>query len=86
MKRIDPKTKPRKPDDAPVPAQRAAVDLTSKTTPSEPSLPHERDQSVAMTGGVPSGVVQQAARDLKRGLEDTGRAPEADRTYKKLKK
>ncbi len=39
-----------------------------------------------MTGGVPSEVVQQGARDLKRGLEDTSRAPEADQAYKKLKK
>ena len=54
--------------------------------PSEPALPHERDESASMTGGVPSEVVQQGARDLTRGLEDTSRAPEADRAYKKLKK
>lgn len=54
--------------------------------PSEPALPHERDESTSMTGGVPSTAVQQGARDLKRGLEDTSRAPEADRAYKKLKK
>ena len=54
--------------------------------PSEPAMPHERDESTSMTGGVPSKVVQQGARDLKRGLEDTSRAPEADRAYKKLKK
>jgi hypothetical protein len=54
--------------------------------PSEPALPHERDESTNMTGGVQSKLVQQGARDLKRGLEDTSRAPEADRAYKKLKK
>ncbi len=54
--------------------------------PSEPPLPHERDESSRMTGGVPSKVVQQGARDLNRGLEDTSRSPEADRAYKKLKK
>lgn len=54
--------------------------------PSEPALPHERDEGTGMTGGVPSEVVQQGARDLTRGLEDTSRAPEADRAYKKLKK
>lgn len=54
--------------------------------PSELPLPHERDESAGMTGGVPSEVVQQGARDLKRGLEDTSRAPEADQAYKKLKK
>jgi len=86
MSRSDPKTKARKPAATPLPAGTTTVDLTSKAGPSTPPLPHERDQSVGMTGGVPSGVVQQAARDLKRGLEDTGRAPEADRAYKKLKK
>jgi hypothetical protein len=54
--------------------------------PSEPPLPHERDESTSMTGGVPSKVIQQGARDLKRGLEDTSRAPEAERAYKKLRK
>lgn len=54
--------------------------------PSEPPLPHERDEGSDMTGGIPSKVVQQGARDLKRGLEDTSRAPEADRAYKKLRK
>ncbi len=54
--------------------------------PSEPALPHERDESAGMTGGIESKVVQQGARDLKRGLEDTSRAPEADRAYRKLKK
>lgn len=54
--------------------------------PTEPALPHDRDESTSMTGGLPSEVVQQGARDLKRGLEDTSRAPEADRAYKKLRK
>ena len=61
---------------------------SSPTTPvpAEPALPHERDESSNMTGGLPSEVVQQGARDLKRGLEDTSGAPEADRAYKKLQK
>lgn len=65
-----------------------AAPLASPTTPgpSEPPLPRERDESTNMTGGVQSAVVQQGARDLKRGLEDTSRAPEADRAYKKLRK
>ena len=54
-------------------------------TPSEAPLPHERDESVGMTDGVPSDQMQQAYRDLARGLQDTGRGPEADRVYKKLK-
>lgn len=74
MTKHDPNAPARKPTDPTTPV------------PSEPALPHERDESTSMTGGLPSGVVQQGARDLQRGLEDTSRAPEADRAYKKLKK
>jgi hypothetical protein len=49
-------------------------------------MPHEHDEKVGMTGGVPSPKVQQAARDVKRGLQDTSRATEADDTYEKLRK
>lgn len=48
-------------------------------------LPHERDQAVDMTSGEISPVVEQAAKDIGKGLEDTGKAPEMDRTYKKQK-
>ncbi|CAN5287314.1 hypothetical protein BH11PSE9_BH11PSE9_19280 [soil metagenome] len=67
-------------------ADKTAVDLTDETHSGEAALPHERDQSVGMTGGVPSKTVQQAHRDVKRGLQDTSRAPEADKAYDKLKK
>ena len=50
-----------------------------------PELPHERDEAVGMTGGIPSAPVQQAYRDVKRGLMDTDRGVEAGRTYQKLK-
>lgn len=49
------------------------------------SLPHERDQSIDMTAGVPNAVVRQAQRDVKRGLQDTSKAPEMNRAYNKLK-
>lgn len=49
-------------------------------------LPHERDEAVGMTGGVPSGKMQQAHRDVARGVQDTDRGPEADRTYQKQKR
>lgn len=42
-----------------------------------PHLPHERDQSVGMTDGNPSPKVQQAYKDLKRGLVDTDAGREA---------
>jgi hypothetical protein len=68
------------------PGAGAAVDLTAPKTPTDPLMPHHRDEKVGMTGGVPSPKVQQAARDVKRGLQDTSRATEADETYKKLRK
>ena len=54
--------------------------------PVEPRLPHEQDESVGTTDGVPSGPVQQAYRDLTRGMQDTDGGPEAGRLYRKLKK
>lgn len=51
-----------------------------------PQLPHERDEKTGMTDGVPSKLVQQGARDLKRGLQDTSRAIESDAAYRRLKK
>jgi hypothetical protein len=66
--------------------------LNKKTKPglvpaqSEPKLPHERDESVSTTGAEPSDKVEQASRDLARGLQDTDRGPEIDGTYRKLKR
>ena len=62
------------------------VDLTSKAPSSAPAMPNDRDESVGMTDGKPSAVVQQGVRDLKRGLQDTSRASEANHAYNKLKK
>lgn len=45
--------------------------------PQMPKLPHERDQSPDMTDGVPSPVMQQAYRDVERGLVDTDAGREA---------
>ena len=42
-----------------------------------PKLPHERDESVDMTDGIPSAEMQQAYRDLERGLVDTDAGLEA---------
>ena len=59
--------------------------ITSNTPPEVPKLPHERDESVGMTGGVPSEAMQQAYLDVKRGLRDTSRGTAANRAYEKLK-
>lgn len=48
-------------------------------------LPHERDESVNMTDNEPDPDMQQAYRDLKRGLQDTDRGKVADETYQKQK-
>ncbi len=63
-----------------------SVDMTASTAPTEPLLPNERDEKVGSTGGVPSPRVQQGARDLKRGVQDTSRATEANAAYEKQKK
>ena len=54
-------------------------------TPTAPKLPHEQDESVGSTGGVPSPEMQLAYKDVKRGLQDTSRGTAADATYQKLK-
>lgn len=51
----------------------------------KPPLPHERDQSAHMTDGIPSRKVQQAAKDVARGLQDTSKSPEMDRAYQRQK-
>lgn len=56
----------------------------TRTTPA-PKLPHEQDESVGMTDGIPSEPMRQAHRDLERGLQDTDRGPAAGIAYKKLK-
>lgn len=81
MSTIPPRKTPPKPE-----PREAHVDLTSPADSSSPPMPHERDESAGMTGGVPSGRVQQGKRDLERGVQDTSRAPEADTAYRKLKK
>jgi hypothetical protein len=52
------------------------------------ALPHDRDESTDMTGGQANPrhdpEIEQAARDLAAGLKDTSRAPEMDRSYKKM--
>jgi hypothetical protein len=51
----------------------------------EPLLPHERDESVDMTRGEPDAQIEQAYRDVQRGLQDTDRGPPADKAYQKQK-
>lgn len=50
-----------------------------------PRLPHEHDESSDSQASPPRPEMQQAAKDLKRGLVDTGRSPVTDATYDRLK-
>lgn len=61
-------------------------DASPKPPGAREKMPHERDETVGMTGGVPSRKMQQAHRDVARGVQDTDRGPEADRTYQKQKR
>jgi hypothetical protein len=63
----------------------ANVDLTSPAPSTSPSMPNDRDEKVGMTGGIASKRVQQGSKDVKRGVQDTSRAPEADKAYQKQK-
>lgn len=64
---------------------RGAAAATDTSEEQNPKLPHERDQSVDMTHGQPDAQVQQAYRDVQRGLQDTDRGPPAGRAYQKQK-
>lgn len=50
------------------------------------ALPHERDQSLDMTETSPDPQVEQASRDLRRGLQDTDKSVPMDHTYDRLKR
>lgn len=83
------------PPDATATSVQRSVDTTRADLPpdgkkqgedgSVPLMPHERDQSVGMTDDHPDENVQQAFRDVQRGLQDTDRGPAADQAYKKQK-
>lgn len=47
-------------------------------------LPHDRDQAKDMTRQQPDALIDQAAKDLGKGIKDTSKAIETDRAYKKL--
>ena len=61
------------------------VDLTQSANSDQVVMPHERDEKVGMTGGISSPMVEQAAKDLLRGVKDTSRSVESNAAYEKLK-
>lgn len=51
----------------------------------EARLPHERDEATAMTGGIRSPDIEQAYKDVTRGLQDTDKGPPSHRAYQQQK-
>ena len=64
--------------EAPGPATKGPMKLDAQS----PKMPHERDQSVDMTHGEPDAQVEQAYKDVKRGLKDTDAALRATHVEK----
>ena len=59
-------------------------DLKDRSAQDSLELPHERDQAQDMTRQAPDPKIEQAAKDVANHLQDTSKALETDRTYKKL--
>ena len=62
------------------PPQHKSTTAQGKTLPSrrqrsEPRLPQEHDSSSDSQAGTQDPRIEQAARDVKKGLKDTGRGP-----------
>ena len=77
VRSVDTTTRSTEPD-----AQNATADASLQEQAEMPKLPHERDQSVDMTDGIPSAHMQQAYLDVKRGLVDTDAGREAHNVEK----
>ena len=77
------------PANPPLPTQRAKVGKLptprDEAVEAQLQMPNERDESVDMTPDAPDPVIEQAAIDLARGLQDTSKGEELNRAYKKLK-
>ena len=71
------------------PAHSASVGKLSPTSDvaieAKLKMPNERDESLDMTPDAPDPVIEQAAADVARGLQDTSKGAELNRAYKKLK-
>lgn len=59
-------------------------DLKDGSAQDKLELPSDRDQASDMTSGQTSPLIEQAAKDLKAGRQDTSKAVEMDQAYKKL--
>lgn len=52
----------------------------------QPRLPHEHDESADSQESEPRPEIEQAAKDVEKGLVDTDRGPELDKAYDKQKR
>jgi len=76
-----------KPMSTPTSWQKALrVSRQPRPSSQRPAPADERDAPAGRIGERPSAPLRQAHEDLKQGLQDTDRGPEADRIYKKLKR
>ena len=66
--------------------RRDETDATQDPADTGLALPHERDQSTDMTDAKNDALVDQASRDLQRGLQDTDKGKPMNEAYKKLKR
>lgn len=65
-------------------AHRSGQTTTRTDGDVSPRLPHERDESADSQVGRPRKVIEQARRDVDKGLVDTDRGPVLDATYQKV--
>ncbi len=70
---------------APGDTSRGDTRVSTEQQDGVPRLPHERDESADSQHSPPRADMQQASKDIKRGLVDTDRGPVTDATYRKLK-
>lgn len=59
-------------------------DLRDESVKASLELPHDRDQAQDMTHPQPDPLMEQAAKDIGKGIKDTSKAIETDQAYKKL--
>jgi hypothetical protein len=69
----------------PTPANPSLPQPADAATEAKLLMPNERDESIAMTPDAPDPVIEQAAVDVARGLQDTSKGAELNRAYTKLK-
>jgi hypothetical protein len=65
-------------------ARRKGDTTARRDRDAEPQLPHERDESTSKDTR-PRPRIEQAHRDVSKGLVDTDRGPVMDATYKRQK-